>query len=201
MAATYPTSPSEAIPALRTNNAVHEVSSVAKYSENQIGTKRDVATKTDHSESLLSKTANQEQNNVIAEGLNENVIEYDEEIRKDVWSDVDDELYIAQLIASRSSNEDYREKRDTSAYVSDSYKTHKVVSSDKLDKYEDMWDLEPTDLTDCDCMGPPPQFLLPPPPRPPFLQAEYYCGDDPIPDLETCNSEPVSKLKLLTDLA
>lgn len=116
----------------------------------------------------------------------------DEEVRKNVWSDVDDELYIANLINERTSNEVKREKRDTSGYLSDSYISEKVVSSVKLDYA--MWEIEPTDLTECDCLGPPPEFLLPPPPRPPFLQAEYYCGDDPIPDLETCDTEPVSVL-------
>ncbi|XP_011554865.3 uncharacterized protein LOC105386067 [Plutella xylostella] len=114
----------------------------------------------------------------------------DDEIRRNVWSDVDDELYIAKLIELRSSNNVHNiDKRDISAYVSDSEISEKVVNSVKLE-YEDMWDIEPTDLTECDCLGPPPEFLLPPPPRPPFLQSEYYCGDDPIPDLETCESEP-----------
>lgn len=116
----------------------------------------------------------------------------DEEVRKNVWSDVDDELYIANLIKERTSNEVKRDKRDTSAYLSDSDISEKVVSSVKLDYA--MWEIEPTDLTECECLGPPPEFLLPPPPRPPFLQAEYYCGDDPIPDLETCDTEPVSVL-------
>ncbi|XP_045502788.1 uncharacterized protein LOC123699802 [Colias croceus] len=113
--------------------------------------------------------------------------DFDEEVRKNVWSDVDDELYIANVIKQRTSNEVKRVKRDTSYSSVSGYS--EVVNSDKLDKF-DMWELEPTDLTECDCLGPPPEFLLPPPPRPPFLQAEYYCGDDPIPDLETCDSEP-----------
>ncbi|CAG5004973.1 unnamed protein product [Parnassius apollo] len=111
------------------------------------------------------------------------------EVGKNVWSDVDDELYIANLIKVRTSYEEKRLKRDTSAHISVSDISEKVVNSDKLDKY-DMWELEPTDLTECDCLGPPPEFLLPPPPRPPFLQTEYYCSDDPIPDLETCDTEP-----------
>lgn len=133
--------------------------------------------------------------NVIDTPLSINKNDEQEEIRKNVWSDVDDEIYIAKVIELRTSNEAReRDKRDTSAYVIDSDDTAKVVNSVKLDKYEEMWDLEPTDLTECDCLGPPPEFLLPPPPRPPFLQAEYYCGDDPIPDLETCDTEPVSSL-------
>ncbi|XP_063627579.1 uncharacterized protein LOC134799110 [Cydia splendana] len=124
---------------------------------------------------------------VIATEIENNAINNeDEEIRKNVWSDVDDELYIAKLIELRTSHEVKREIRDTSAYISDDIS--EVVNSDKLEYA--MWDLEPTDLTECDCMGPPPEFLLPPPPRPPFLQADYYCGDDPIPDLETCDTEP-----------
>ncbi|XP_026494352.2 uncharacterized protein LOC113399430 [Vanessa tameamea] len=114
--------------------------------------------------------------------------EDNEEVRKNVWSDIDDELYIANLIKIRTTNEVNRVKRDT-RYSSVSDYSDKVVNSVKLDKYE-MWDLEPTDITECDCLGPPPEFLLPPPPRPPFLQADYYCGDDPISDLETCDTEP-----------
>lgn len=106
----------------------------------------------------------------------------DEEVKRNVWSDVDDELYIANVIKERTNE---RFKRDLDFSVNS-----EVVSSVKLD-YE-MWEIEPTDLTECDCLGPPPEFLLPPPPRPPFLQSEYYCADDPIPDLETCDTEPVS---------
>lgn len=114
--------------------------------------------------------------------------ENEEEIRKNVWIDVDDELYIANLLKERTTNEVKREKRDISDSVSE------VVSSVKLDN--EMWELEPTDLTECDCLGPPPEFLLPPPPRPPFLQTDYYCGDEPIPDLETCDTEPVSFISI-----
>jgi hypothetical protein len=135
-----------------------------------------------------NKPAETEAYSLIA--AEEDESEEDEEVRKNVWSDTDDELYIANLIKSRTSNEVKRDIRDTSVYSDIS---EKVVSSDKLDNNE-MWDIEPTDLTECDCLGPPPEFLLPPPPRPPFLQAEYYCGDDPIPDLETCDTEPVSEI-------
>lgn len=117
-----------------------------------------------------------------------------EEVKKSVWSDVDDELYIADLIKLRTSNADERVKRDTSARISVSDIGGKVVNSVKLDK-DEMWELDTTELTECECLGPPPEFLLPPPPRPPFLQAEYYCGDDPISDIETCDTEPVSILK------
>ncbi|CAH0728588.1 unnamed protein product, partial [Brenthis ino] len=138
----------------------------------------------------IQKSDNNEANykSVIASEVNTISDEGDsDEVRKNVWSDVDDELYIANLIKLRTSNEVSHVKRDTSfSSVSD---FSEVVNSVKLDRYE-MWELEPTDLTDCDCLGPPPEFLLPPPPRPPFLQADYYCGDDPIPDLETCDTEP-----------
>lgn len=136
-------------------------------------------------------TGTEDESGIIAAGINKIdtpvLINEDEEIRKNVWSDVDDELYITNLIKDRTSNEK-RYKRDS---LSDSEFREKVVNSVKLDNNE-MWEIEPTDLTECDCVGPPPDFLLPPPPRPPFLQADYYCGDDPIPDLETCDTEPVS---------
>lgn len=146
--------------------------------------------KTEDSE-VISEGASYNEDRVIAdEGISNSDYRDDEEIRKNVWSDVDDELYIANLIKLRTSDEVNRVKRDTSDSSVSEFR-EEVVNSDKLDKYE-MWDLEPTDLTECDCLGPPPEFLLPPPPRPPFLQADYYCGDDPIPDLETCDTEPVS---------
>ncbi|XP_041969677.1 uncharacterized protein LOC121726394 [Aricia agestis] len=122
-------------------------------------------------------------NDVIAPAISRSDSDY-ESVKKDVWSDVDDELYITSIIKLRTTDEVNRSKRDTSS----SSVSEKVVNSFKLDN--EMWDLEPTDLTECDCLGPPPEFLLPPPPRPPFLHADYYCGDDPIPDLETCDNEP-----------
>lgn len=139
--------------------------------------------------------SNKESDHVIASETNAinngDTDDNEEEVRKNVWSDIDDELYIANLIKLRTTNEVSRVKRDNYPSVSDY--SDEVVNSVKLDKYE-MWDLEPTDITECDCLGPPPEFLLPPPPRPPFLQADYYCGDDPIPDLETCDTEPVSTI-------
>lgn len=139
---------------------------------------------------IADELARHQDNVIDSKDFNENW--EDEEIRKNVWSDVDDELYIANVIKLRTSNEHKQHKRDTSANIGDSDYKAKVVSSVKLDKYREMWDLESADLTECDCLGPPPEFLLPPPPRPPLLQAEYYCGEDPIPDLETCDTEPVS---------
>lgn len=150
-------------------------------------------------QNVKSKESSLEASNRIAQG-NERLIapdteieENEEEIRKNVWIDVDDELYIANLLKKRTTNEVKREKRDISDSVSE------VVSSVKLDN--EMWELEPTDLTECDCLGPPPEFLLPPPPRPPFLQTEYYCGDEPIPDLETCDTEPVSFISSDKDIS
>lgn len=105
----------------------------------------------------------------------------DEVVRKNVWDDVDDELYIAEIIKRTN----VRTKRDTSVVDSE------VVNSVTTRLDNDMWEID-TDYTECDCLGPPPEFLLPPPPRPPFLHSDYYCGDDAIPDLETCDSEPVS---------
>lgn len=150
------------------------------------------------------QTESTENDSDVPESIYQSVIAPDEDTlsdqsdsyyndRKNVWSDIDDELYIANLIKLRTSNEVSRVKRDSSLSSVSDFK--EVVNSVKLDKYE-MWELEPTDLADCDCLGPPPEFLLPPPPRPPFLQAEYYCADDPIPDLETCNTEPVSTFSI-----
>lgn len=154
-----------------------------------------VITKHNKIQNAKAKENSIEESNRVIQG-NERLIapeseieENEEEIRKNVWIDVDDELYIANLLKERTTNEVKREKRDISDSVSE------VVSSVKLDN--EMWELEPTDLTECDCLGPPPEFLLPPPPRPPFLQTEYYCGDEPIPDLETCDTEPVSIISTL----
>lgn len=54
-----------------------------------------------------------------------------------------------------------------------------------------MWGMETG--ADCDCPGPPPEFMLPPPPRPPFLQPQdpLHCTEDPLP-IETCDALPVS---------
>ncbi|XP_059473328.1 uncharacterized protein LOC132195391 isoform X2 [Neocloeon triangulifer] len=43
---------------------------------------------------------------------------------------------------------------------------------------------------DCDCPGPPPEFRLPPPPRPPFLQ-EPHCSENALSEFETCDAVPV----------
>ncbi|KAK7793452.1 hypothetical protein R5R35_001179 [Gryllus longicercus] len=52
-----------------------------------------------------------------------------------------------------------------------------------------LWDMDGADY-ECDCPGPPPEFRLPPPPRPPFLQ-ESDCSEGPLLDLETCDAVPV----------
>lgn len=164
--------------AIRTNKHVRKD---IKYTEES-----DVETLSAEVQNDIETERNTESIGFIA--YDEDIIENgnNDEIRKNVWSNVEDELYIAEIIKERTN---VRDKRDTSDYLGD---ISEVVSSVKLDY--DMWEIEPTDLTECDCLGPPPEFLLPPPPRPPFLHSEYYCGDDPIPDLETCDSEPVSEL-------
>ncbi|CAH1365337.1 hypothetical protein MTP99_001615 [Tenebrio molitor] len=55
---------------------------------------------------------------------------------------------------------------------------------------EAMWGMEAA--AECDCPGPPPEFLLPPPPRPPILQPSdpMYCTEDPLP-IETCDALPL----------
>ncbi|XP_060526886.1 uncharacterized protein LOC132702325 isoform X2 [Cylas formicarius] len=54
-----------------------------------------------------------------------------------------------------------------------------------------MWDVLDA-AADCDCPGPPPEFLLPPPPRPPALQPSdpMLCTDDSI-SIETCDALPL----------
>ncbi|XP_045460008.1 uncharacterized protein LOC123670557 [Harmonia axyridis] len=55
---------------------------------------------------------------------------------------------------------------------------------------EAMWGMETG--ADCDCPGPPPEFLLPPPPRPPFLQSAdpSFCSEDTL-SIETCDALPL----------
>ncbi|KAF4520922.1 hypothetical protein B566_EDAN008897 [Ephemera danica] len=43
---------------------------------------------------------------------------------------------------------------------------------------------------ECECPGPPPEFRLPPPPRPPFLQ-EPECSENSLADYETCDAVPL----------
>lgn len=59
---------------------------------------------------------------------------------------------------------------------------------------ETMWGMDAAAAAaECDCPGPPPEFMLPPPPRPPMLQPAdpMYCTEDPLP-IETCDAQPVS---------
>ncbi|GJQ66086.1 hypothetical protein Trydic_g4166 [Trypoxylus dichotomus] len=58
---------------------------------------------------------------------------------------------------------------------------------------ESMWGMETGTSAECDCPGPPPEFLLPPPPRPPILQPQdpLYCSEEPL-SIETCDALPVS---------
>lgn len=56
-----------------------------------------------------------------------------------------------------------------------------------------MEELETLETTECpDCSGPPPEFRLPPPPRPPFLTEGTFCSEAPLAELEDCVAIPVS---------
>lgn len=47
----------------------------------------------------------------------------------------------------------------------------------------------------CDGPGPPPQFHIPPPPRPPFIQelvSGIECTEDSVPEMDICAAIPVS---------
>lgn len=58
-----------------------------------------------------------------------------------------------------------------------------------------MEELETLERFECpECPGPPPEFRLPPPPRPPFLTEGTFCPET-IPDLEDCGAFPVSTKK------
>lgn len=53
----------------------------------------------------------------------------------------------------------------------------------------------------CDGPGPPPKFMIPPPPRPPSMHdtnllANFECNEDPIADVNMCAAFPVSTEKL-----
>ncbi|CAH1163431.1 unnamed protein product [Phaedon cochleariae] len=59
--------------------------------------------------------------------------------------------------------------------------------SDNEDLHPNMWSTEPG--TECDCHGPPPKFLIPPPPRPPFTQpADSVYGTEDFLPIETCDA-------------
>lgn len=56
-----------------------------------------------------------------------------------------------------------------------------------------MEELETLESTECpECPGPPPEFRLPPPPRPPFLTEGTFCSESPLAELEDCVAIPVS---------
>ncbi|XP_043460716.1 uncharacterized protein LOC122497567 isoform X2 [Leptopilina heterotoma] len=55
-----------------------------------------------------------------------------------------------------------------------------------------MEELETLETTECpDCSGPPPEFRLPPPPRPPFLTEGTFCSEAPLAELEDCVAIPM----------
>ncbi|XP_065331493.1 uncharacterized protein pxb isoform X2 [Cloeon dipterum] len=70
-----------------------------------------------------------------------------------------------------------------------------------LDHNKGMWESleESMELNgsevDCDCPGPPPEFRLPPPPRPPFLQ-EPHCSENSLSEFEVCDAVPVIDAEL-----
>ncbi|KAH0949468.1 hypothetical protein HN011_003731 [Eciton burchellii] len=58
-----------------------------------------------------------------------------------------------------------------------------------------MEELETLESTECpECPGPPPEFRLPPPPRPPFLTEGTFCSESPLAELEDCVAIPVFHL-------
>ncbi|KYN26979.1 hypothetical protein ALC57_03320 [Trachymyrmex cornetzi] len=58
-----------------------------------------------------------------------------------------------------------------------------------------MEELETLESTECpECPGPPPEFRLPPPPRPPFLTEGTFCSESPLAELEDCVAIPVSPI-------
>ncbi|KAF7414638.1 hypothetical protein HZH68_003127 [Vespula germanica] len=59
-----------------------------------------------------------------------------------------------------------------------------------------MEELETLESTECpECPGPPPEFRLPPPPRPPFLTEGTFCSEAPLAELEDCVAIPVTKFR------
>lgn len=58
-----------------------------------------------------------------------------------------------------------------------------------------MEELETLESTECpECPGPPPEFRLPPPPRPPFLTEGTFCSESPLAELEDCVAIPVNSI-------
>lgn len=60
-----------------------------------------------------------------------------------------------------------------------------------------MWEMFDDDVQcdECSGPGPPPKFLIPPPPRPPFMQELTKCGaeDALLMDYDMCEAIPVSR--------
>ena len=57
-----------------------------------------------------------------------------------------------------------------------------------------MWEVMDYDLEcgdECSGPGPPPEFLIPPPPRPPFLQELMDCSEEQFPEADMCAAIPV----------
>ncbi|XP_060826053.1 uncharacterized protein LOC132912565 [Bombus pascuorum] len=55
-----------------------------------------------------------------------------------------------------------------------------------------MEELETLESTECpECPGPPPEFRLPPPPRPPFLTDGTFCSEEPLTEIEDCVAIPM----------
>ncbi|XP_066595018.1 uncharacterized protein pxb [Prorops nasuta] len=55
-----------------------------------------------------------------------------------------------------------------------------------------MEELETLESSECpECPGPPPEFRLPPPPRPPFLTEGTFCSETPLAELEDCVAIPM----------
>lgn len=64
-----------------------------------------------------------------------------------------------------------------------------------------MWEMIDSDFdiecgNECFGPGPPPEFRIPPPPRPPFLQEISKCTEEPLADFEMCQAIPVSGKRL-----
>ncbi|KAL2748075.1 inactive histone-lysine N-methyltransferase 2E isoform X1 [Vespula maculifrons] len=61
-----------------------------------------------------------------------------------------------------------------------------------------MEELETLESTECpECPGPPPEFRLPPPPRPPFLTEGTFCSEAPLAELEDCVAIPRVRLETM----
>uniref|UniRef100_A0A336MB75 CSON014668 protein n=1 Tax=Culicoides sonorensis TaxID=179676 RepID=A0A336MB75_CULSO len=53
------------------------------------------------------------------------------------------------------------------------------------------------DCDECGGPGPPPEFLIPPPPRPPFMHDLVKCSEDSyMPDADMCEAIPELKFPI-----